>query len=202
MNTKGIEILIEKYFEGSTSLEEEKILSNFFKRENIPSHLAGYKSMFVYFNHEKETTLDSTTSNNLINDLRQSDKYRFITDRKFWFYFTGIAASIIFIVAIVFETQTNFISSENNIAGSTYSRQEAELAYLQTKAALGFVSEKYSQGVQPLGEIIRIGEGITTMREISKFDQQINNVATRVSKMDDGVNRLDKLSKISIFIKP
>lgn len=46
MDYKYIEQLIDSYFEGTTSLEEEHILREFFAQENIPEHLLVWQSLF------------------------------------------------------------------------------------------------------------------------------------------------------------
>jgi hypothetical protein len=49
MNIKEIEELLEKYYEGETTLAEEKILRDFFISGNVPSELSVHKSQFLYF---------------------------------------------------------------------------------------------------------------------------------------------------------
>ncbi|KAA0992497.1 HEAT repeat domain-containing protein [Dyadobacter aurulentus] len=44
-----IEKLLEKYYEGETSIEEEKELKRFFSEENVPDHLASHAAQFGYF---------------------------------------------------------------------------------------------------------------------------------------------------------
>lgn len=48
--TERIEQLLEKYFEGETSLEEEKELRDFFQQDEIPAHLKSYADQFSYIN--------------------------------------------------------------------------------------------------------------------------------------------------------
>ncbi len=48
MNTERIEQLLDKYFEGETSLEEEKLLRDYFKNEEVPEHLQSYRGQFAY----------------------------------------------------------------------------------------------------------------------------------------------------------
>lgn len=47
-----IENLIESYFEGTTSAEEEAALRRFFMSGNVPEKLAMYKPLFVYIEDE------------------------------------------------------------------------------------------------------------------------------------------------------
>ena len=46
---KVIEKLIEQFFEGQTSNEEERELYNFFSSGNVPEHLLPYRQVFAYF---------------------------------------------------------------------------------------------------------------------------------------------------------
>lgn len=46
---ENIERIIEKYFEGETTLEEETRLRSFFSREDIPEHLQSYADQFRYY---------------------------------------------------------------------------------------------------------------------------------------------------------
>lgn len=43
-----IDKLIEKYFDGNTSCEEERALRRFFTHEEVPPRLAIYRPLFVY----------------------------------------------------------------------------------------------------------------------------------------------------------
>jgi hypothetical protein len=47
-----IEQLLEKYFEGLTTSEEEAMLRRFFTSGNVPANLMMYKPLFAYFDNE------------------------------------------------------------------------------------------------------------------------------------------------------
>ena len=46
MDYKYIEQLLERYWEGETTLQEEAILRAFFSQEDVPANLMKYKSLF------------------------------------------------------------------------------------------------------------------------------------------------------------
>ena len=46
MDYKYIEQLLERYWEGETTLQEEAILRTFFNQEDVPARLMKYKSLF------------------------------------------------------------------------------------------------------------------------------------------------------------
>ncbi|MDR2056848.1 MAG: hypothetical protein LBP83_00910 [Dysgonamonadaceae bacterium] len=49
-----IETLIEKYFEGLTTLKEEEYLRAYFQKETVPAEWEAYKAMFRFFALEIE----------------------------------------------------------------------------------------------------------------------------------------------------
>lgn len=49
-----IEDLLERYFEGRTSCEEEKELRRFFSEKNVPEHLEIYSSFFASLSMESK----------------------------------------------------------------------------------------------------------------------------------------------------
>ena len=54
MDYKYIEQLLERNWQGETTLQEENILRSFFSQQDIPEHLQKYKALFTY---EKEEPL-------------------------------------------------------------------------------------------------------------------------------------------------
>lgn len=54
MEFNKIEDILEKYFQGETSIAEEKELKDYFSSPNVAQHLEQYKPMFGYFSHVKE----------------------------------------------------------------------------------------------------------------------------------------------------
>lgn len=52
MDYKYINQLLERYWQGQTSVEEEQILRSFFSQDDVPAALKKYSSLFVYENVE------------------------------------------------------------------------------------------------------------------------------------------------------
>ncbi len=83
-----IEDLLERYFEGTTSCEEEKELRRFFSGKNVPEHLEIYSSFFVSLDmeskefHRKQTRTKS--------NFRQRVMYSMV----------GIAAGLLLIIGV------------------------------------------------------------------------------------------------------
>lgn len=58
MDYKYIETLIERYFAGETTLEEERILKTFFLQEEVPANLQRYAPIFTFEAEAKTDVLD------------------------------------------------------------------------------------------------------------------------------------------------
>lgn len=58
-----IEQLLEQYFEGRTSAEDEAVLRRFFTTGDVPNHLRMYKPLFAYFENVRNKS-DGTSKNN------------------------------------------------------------------------------------------------------------------------------------------
>jgi len=194
MNIREIKILIEKYFEGQTSIAEERLLKDFFAGGNFPEEMKPVASMFGYFEIEKEVKLSQSFSNNFISQIEEKQMIPFYQNRRFWYYFSGVAASIIFLITLFYENQNTPLKTK-------YTSEEAQLAYLQTKKTLAFVSEKFNKGVKPLNEIGKIEQNANRIGQLAKFNQSINKVNNNVVKMEAGMDNISKLSKFNIIIK-
>lgn len=54
MELVNIEKLVEKYFEGETSLKEEAELRQYFTTHQVPVHLEAYQDLFGYFEQKQK----------------------------------------------------------------------------------------------------------------------------------------------------
>jgi len=96
---KGIEELIERFFEGQTSNEEERELYAFFSEENVPEHLLTYREVFAYF----ETGIIEEDFNHVIID-REIIKSTRRNRMRIW---VGIAASLLLLISLRIYHYTN-----------------------------------------------------------------------------------------------
>jgi len=86
---KRVEELVERFFEGQTSNDEEQELYAFFANENIPEHLLPYRQVFAYFEIGIEEAGNQIAERKNIQSA-QSKKIRF------WI---GIAASLLILIS-------------------------------------------------------------------------------------------------------
>jgi len=115
----NIEKLLERYFEGQTSTEEEAALRRFFTSGDIPENLAMYKPLFVYFDDEiKKTELaneEKSRSGNENIKLHDNKGRQIQSGKKFVLWLSGAAACAVILTGIfLFEPQSKKCPGEGD----------------------------------------------------------------------------------------
>ena len=71
MDYKYIEQLLERYWQGETTLQEEAILRNFFSQPDIPKHLRTYQPLFDL---EKEEPLGDDFDERILGMIEEEEQ--------------------------------------------------------------------------------------------------------------------------------
>lgn len=130
---KDIEELLNKYFEGETTCEEERELRRFFTEGLVPEHLQMYRPMFAFFEAEHTEYVQASAS------VQPKKKKR--TFRYYLTYTLGtVAATILLVVGVsgVYRHLSPASASYVIIDGKQYT--DADLIREQAKAAFRDVS--------------------------------------------------------------
>lgn len=69
MDCRNINELLEKYYEGKTTLEEENHLREYFSNTNLPAEHQYLKQMFQYFNEVKTSSNPEFNIRDELNSL-------------------------------------------------------------------------------------------------------------------------------------
>ena len=120
MEYNNIQKLLDKYFEGETSMQEEQQLRSYFASDTVNVAFEMYAPLFGAFQKAGELTYDAPIV---------------LPKKKFPFKYVASIAAVA-IVALVFWVQN--VNNETSIS-STYASEE--VAILKTKQALGVMSQ-------------------------------------------------------------
>lgn len=143
MDYNNIRKLLDKYWEGETSLQEETQLRDFFTGNDIPEDLKPYQSLFQFFQLEQDKKLNADFDKKLMEQLQSSDK-PVAKVRTLSFYLVRIAAVGLLLISIYWVSQqAPFKSAETAVAAEEMTPEEV---YAQTKQALLLVSAKLNKG--------------------------------------------------------
>ena len=132
MEFNKIEILIEKYFQGETSIAEEKELRSYFSSQHVAPHLEQYKTIFGYFTQAKKQEF--------AKEIPQITKKRNVM----WL---SVAASVVVLLGIAtfYMINTNEPVNYQNELG-TY--ESPEIAFKETQKALALLSSNVNVGME------------------------------------------------------
>ena len=162
MDSNKINALLEKYFDGASNLEEERILKQYFQQDNIAEDLLPYKGLFQYFEVEQEATLSADFESRLMEKIQAPPVHKGI--RTMQFSWMRVAAAILFLVALVFVVRQWQPGVDKNVNWSAYEADNPEEAYEATMAALALVSKKMNTGeketLKGLGKIKQVNKEV------------------------------------------
>lgn len=147
MNTDEVKKLLEKYYEGDSSVDEELILKEFFSRNEVPEELEAEKDIFCCFLQLSGMPLPSGGfTDRIISAVDDEDiLFKRSDRRKIFRIVTGIAASLLIIAGSYL--YFNYRSEQ----ADTYS--DPELAYNEAMRILVDVSVRLNRGTMELRKV-------------------------------------------------
>lgn len=152
MELNRIQVLLDKYFEGKSTIEEEDSLRTYFDGENIASTLEQYKPIFDYYAAAKTTKL-----------RLYKPKLPTLKSKKRTSTWISVAASVAVIIASGTYTFLQYNNSDSAKDLGTY--DDPEVAFRETQKALAVLSNHVNSGI----------EGMQYMQEFEKSKNKIFN---------------------------
>ena len=185
MKSKEIKALLDKYYKGETTLDEEQLLRKYFlENTDVPWELVVEKEQFIMYDKaaNKQVPFDDFEEKleKLIDD--QKVRHPVFRSTRFWIRVTGVAASIL-IVFSVYNSLKYFINKPEDMG--TF--DDPVMAYEETKKALYYVSTKFNRGTEKLTNVSKLEEGSKMLKNVSKLDHGLNKLQL-LSKVQDSNN--------------
>ena len=150
MESVKIEKLLDRYFEGNTSLEEERVLKEYFSGEEVSGHLHEYKEMFNYFSN---------------SSLESSERSIDLRKRTIPLQWLSVAAMLVFFLGIYSVYRQNEAQ-----------REEARLAYAETQKALDLISRNLNKGTGAIAQLETFNKGTAAIAQLQNFEEAQNRV--------------------------
>ncbi|MBK8347947.1 MAG: hypothetical protein IPL08_10055 [Saprospiraceae bacterium] len=131
-----IDTLLNKYWEGSTTVEEEYFLKKYFSSENIDEAHKPYMELFMYFEDRSAITYPVKE----VQLVSESRKVKWATIRKMVYSVAAASVLVLGAVSVMKNMQPDPIQSQTAMAGEI---EDPEEALRVTKEALALVSSKF-----------------------------------------------------------
>lgn len=152
MNSKQIKGLLQKYYDGESSIQEEQVLYEFFSQPELPPALQHEATLFRFYQAAKEEQNPKKLNLEQLDLLQQSEK----TTTVYWIKRSlQLAASLLLISMLYY-----FIPKEEHLTVqlSDATPQETAAAYQKTKKALLLVSEKLNRGTKDVNKLSKFNQ--------------------------------------------
>ena len=162
MNEQKVQELLQLYFDGATSSDEERALQHYFAESDMPDSLKIYRPMFAFFDEER--AVQPPTQKPVIRNLRLPA------------IITGIAASIAILILISLPK----IKSDNYVYyvdGQRIYDQTAAITLAENK--LQMLAESMQKAQNSMATFEKVQESAQSLQQFSKISnayQQIEKI--------------------------
>lgn len=201
MNHQNINTYIDKYYEGSLSIEEETHFIDYLKNSDNTNHdivLAQIDGLNKFFNDEK--MLDDSFDSRVLQSISTGSETissRFPTKTTFkGFSFnrvlSGIAATGLILISI---WVTSNILGSKEVYGTV---NDPQIAFAETKKALQKVSSNVKKAVSPAAKSMKkVETGLENTKNLEKATKAIKDI-DRINKLNDTGQLLKSLTKVTV----
>jgi hypothetical protein len=171
MTYKEIEILLEKYYEGETTISEERTLREFFAQDDIPAHLMEHKPLFNFQVGEAQIIMPEFDMEKLTgSDAQEPKVIRMSAGRRNILYITSIAASLLILFGIAYTFQNDIFDRQLS-KQSTGELTDPVLAYEQATNALMLVSSCLNTGIVQAEKLQSFSTGLEKTQQLLEYER-------------------------------
>jgi hypothetical protein len=178
MESQKINLLLQKYFDAETTLDEENELITYFNSDIVDEGLKSYIPMFTGLKNI-QVSENQELGDDLMNFILESEHKEKLRYRWMWQIVTGIAASVILVMLAV-----NFYSNQYQWK-DTFS--DPQQAYAEASKTLDFVAGKYNKALAQLKPIGKLGNAVSPLNsgmiKLNLGFQQLKDVKTLNKKL-------------------
>jgi hypothetical protein len=165
--------LLDQFYQGETSLEEEKILQEYFSKARVPEELMPERDLFRSLEPSSDTELVPDGLNRKILDVIDQQERKVIRTRRIsMFTLSGLAAGLLVVIALY----TGYFSKgqparlASHQMTDTY--EDPQDAYEEARRALTFVSAKLNTGTSELVHVKRVSKTASDpLKSLSKINK-------------------------------
>lgn len=185
MNTREIYSLLEKYYDGRCSDDEEQVLRKFLREAEVPADLEAEKEMFAYFDSALSVPKPSLDFEDRIIrsvDMAQN-KSHLLNTRRYLFAAMSSAAALLLLIG------SWFFFIRRTEPADTF--RDPALAYNETIRILYNVSARLNTGISAM-DPVRKAQSIAA--------KSIGTVGKSTGMINDNLKALDYFQKAMVIV--
>ncbi len=170
-NIDEIKLLLEKFYEGETTLEEEFLLTEFFEQSEAPREMFAEAAQFKFYTEEAAITATGTDfESRLIASIEQYEMQRKIKKSRKYYYSSAAAA-----VLVALTIYLSLFRSTNDFDNYIHNESDPEVAYYETARALQLISENMEQATRDLDKLNMVEQSFSIFTSFSLINSDENN---------------------------
>jgi hypothetical protein len=187
MDILQIKILLDKYSRAETSLNEEQILRKYFSGQSeSPVELEPYHAAFRYYNSQRQITVQKPELEQKLEaliDREQRYKPVFLLNQK---VIRWVAAAA---VVILICTTVLIVNKNRKPDPGTF--DDPELAYLEARRTLLYISQTMNHGTKELSNISKINSSVEYLKKLNELNSGIDKLKL-ISKLNETAENENK----------
>ena len=163
MKEQEIKYLIEKYFEGETTLQEEAQLHLYFAQPQVHPSLQVYQPMFQFFREEQQKELSETFDARLLQAIQATPPPQ-LGVRHLYYKIASAAAVVLLLLGgwWAYQQSSQPKAPAQAIDWSKYEPKTPEEAYQILKTSLKKASQELNEGAgmatEEIGKVRKVTE--------------------------------------------
>lgn len=184
MRKEEIEILLNRYYEGTSTPEEEAVLKTYFTSPDVPEGYEAEKAIFNYFNTDvPEPSADF--AQHISKGIDDVSKRRV---RKIIYSVSAAAAMIILLISLV------FVINSLNKTKDTF--DDPQIAYAETMKILYSISAQLNKGREALEPVSKMSElDLQGLSVFNKSMKTLQNEMKNLQPLNEAIQLADTASK-------
>ncbi|HER09290.1 MAG TPA: hypothetical protein ENO20_10320 [Bacteroides sp.] len=165
--------MLERFYRGETTLEEEKQLHEYFASTKVPEEFIPDKELFRTFQSgDDAVSVPGDLDQKIIASIDQAERRAVRTRRISVFSLSGLAAGLLILIAVYLffirqDDSHSFLAA--NEWSDTY--EDPVEAYEEARNAMMYVSEKLNDGTEELRHIRQVQKSAEPLQQLSKINK-------------------------------
>ncbi len=195
MERENIKTLLERFYAGETSREEEVFLQKFFSQQDVPEELYAEKEHFLLLMQwQSESLPDDSFDEKIMHQIAVRSKPEKHTIGRY--VLAGIAASVLLVMALWLG---NALDTKPALPGTT---NNPVLAYAQVRTALQMVSWNLNAGLRPAEKAARdFREPLEKAGGIKILNTSVKPVK-KLEEMERARRLMESVNSVYINLEP
>jgi hypothetical protein len=175
--------LLEKYYAGETSLEEEELIRNYFSSTNTGSDFEIENQLFGALDLNKSFAPENLEAE-IMKSIQESESKVIKTQKISLKAFSTWAAAALLVFSVGFGWYFSQTRNPKMLA-DTY--QDPQIAYQETMRVLALVGSKMDKARQNLQPIEKLDNAVKVLEPVSKVNEKLE-IVRRVDRIQNPRN--------------